>query len=221
MAGVEAIQTLTNQLSRLPGIGRKTAQRLAYHIVSMPEDEVRELAVAIFNGKKKVHFCPICGNLTDVDPCAICADPERRRDIVCVVRDARDVNALERMRDYNGLYHVLGGVISPMDGVGPDDIRIRELLSRLPHRRSENHQGIPAEGKVHHPYGGSHLLRHPGGRCAVGRLLPQFAGAGKDLRYPQHRLPGNFYGRVWLSAGCRHPNCGGYSDRLAAKPRRL
>ena len=82
MAGVEAIQTLTNQLSRLPGIGRKTAQRLAYHIVSMPEDEVRELAVAIFNGKKKVHFCPICGNLTDVDPCAVCADPERRRDIV-------------------------------------------------------------------------------------------------------------------------------------------
>ena len=131
MAGVEAIQTLTNQLSRLPGIGRKTAQRLAYHIISMPEDEVRELAVAIFNGKKKVHFCPICGNLTDVDPCAICADPDRRHDIVCVVRDARDVNALERMRDYNGLYHVLGGVISPMDCLGPDDIRIRELLSRL------------------------------------------------------------------------------------------
>ncbi|MBE5792221.1 MAG: recombination protein RecR [Clostridiales bacterium] len=131
MAGVEAIQHLTNQLSRLPGVGKKTAQRLAFHIVSMPEDEVRELAVSIFNGKKKVHYCPVCGNFTDVDPCAICADPKRRHDIVCVVRDARDVNALERMREFDGLYHVLGGVISPMDGVGPDDIRIRELMSRL------------------------------------------------------------------------------------------
>ena len=136
MAGVEAIQQLTNQLSRLPGIGRKTAQRLAFHIVGMPEDEVRELAVSIFNGKKKVHFCPVCGNLTDKELCAICSDGQRRQDIVCVVKDARDVNALERMREYNGLYHVLGGVISPMDGVGPDDIRIRELLSRL------------AEGKI-------------------------------------------------------------------------
>lgn len=131
MAGVEAIQHLTNQLSRLPGIGKKTAQRLAFHIVSMPEEEVRELAVSIFNGKKKVHYCPVCGNFTDVDPCAICADPKRRHDIVCVVRDARDVNALERMREFDGLYHVLGGVISPMDGIGPDDIRIRELMSRL------------------------------------------------------------------------------------------
>ena len=131
MAGVEAIQHLTNQLSRLPGVGKKTAQRLAFHIVSMPEDEGWELAVSIFNGKKKVHYCPVCGNFTDVDPCAICQDPKRRHDIVCVVRDARDVNALERMREFDGLYHVLGGVISPMDGVGPDDIRIRELMSRL------------------------------------------------------------------------------------------
>ena len=160
MAGVEAIQTLTNQLSRLPGIGRKTAQRLAYHIVSMPEDEVRELAVAIFNGKKKVHFCPICGNLTDVDPCAVCADPERRRDIVCVVRDARDVNALERMRDYNGLYHVLGGVISPMDGVGPDDIRIRELLSRL-----ASGEYFPAD-QAHGREADAHCARRAGGRRA-------------------------------------------------------
>ena len=131
MAGVEAIQHLTNQLSRLPGVGKKTAQRLAFHIVSMPEEEVRELAVSIFNGKKKVHYCPVCGNFTDIDPCAICADPKRRHDIVCVVRDARDVNALERMREFDGLYHVLGGVISPMDGIGPDDIRIRELMTRL------------------------------------------------------------------------------------------
>ena len=131
MAEIEAIAKLVNQLSKLPGVGRKTAQRLAYHIIALPEEQVRELAVAIFNGKKQIHFCPVCGNYTDTDPCAICADGSRRRDIVCVVRDPRDVNALERMREYDGLYHVLHGVISPMDGVGPDDIRIRELMSRL------------------------------------------------------------------------------------------
>lgn len=131
MADVEAISRLVNQLSRLPGIGRKTAQRLAYHIISQPEDQVKELAVAIYNGKRDVHFCPVCGNFTDVDPCAVCADTNRRRDVICVVKDPRDVNAMERMRDYNGLYHVLHGVISPMDGVGPDDIRIKELMARL------------------------------------------------------------------------------------------
>ena len=131
MADVEAISRLVNQLSKLPGIGRKTAQRLAYHIMSQPEEQVRELAVAIFNGKKQVHFCPVCGNFTDVDPCNICSDTNRRRDVICVVKDPRDVNAMERMRDYNGLYHVLHGVISPMEGIGPDDIRIRELMARL------------------------------------------------------------------------------------------
>ena len=131
MAEIEAIAKLVNQLSKLPGVGRKTAQRLAYHIIALPEDQVRELAVAIFNGKKQIHFCPICGNYTDTDPCSICADSSRRKDIVCVVRDPRDVNALERMREYDGMYHVLHGVISPMDGVGPDDIRIRELMTRL------------------------------------------------------------------------------------------
>ena len=131
MAEIDAIAKLVNQLSKLPGVGRKTAQRLAYHIIALPEDQVRELAVAIFNGKKQIHFCPICGNYTDTDPCPICADSSRRKDIVCVVRDPRDVNALERMREYDGLYHVLHGVISPMDGVGPGDIRIRELMSRL------------------------------------------------------------------------------------------
>ena len=131
MAEIEAIAKLVNQLSKLPGVGRKTAQRLAYHIIALPEEQVRELAVAIFNGKKQIHFCPVCGNYTDADLCAICADSNWRRDIVCVVRDPRDVNAMERMREYNGLYHVLHGVISPMDGVGPDDIRIRELMARL------------------------------------------------------------------------------------------
>lgn len=131
MAEIEAIAKLVNQLSKLPGVGRKTAQRLAYFIIGMPEDQVRELAVSIFNGKKQIHFCPVCGNYTDVDPCALCSGKDRKHDIICVVRDPRDVNAMERMRDYHGLYHVLHGVISPMDGIGPDDIRIRELMTRL------------------------------------------------------------------------------------------
>jgi len=132
MAGMlEPVSKMVNQLSRLPGVGQKTAQRLAYHILSMDEDQVRELAVAIFNGKKQVHYCPICGDYTDVDPCRICSDMNRDRSVVCVVRDPRDVAALERMRDFNGLYHVLHGVISPMDGIGPNDIRIKELLERL------------------------------------------------------------------------------------------
>ena len=131
MADVEAISRLINQLSKLPGIGRKTAQRLGYHILSLSAEQAHELAESIENAKKQIHFCPVCGNFTDVDPCVICSDADRRKDIVCVVRDPRDVNAMERMREYNGLYHVLHGVISPMNGVGPDDIRIRELLQRL------------------------------------------------------------------------------------------
>ncbi len=131
MNDIEPIAKLVNQLSRLPGVGRKTAARLAYHIIALPEDQVRELAVAIFNGKKQVHFCPVCGDYTDQDPCKRCADPGRDKSILCVVKDPRDVAAMERMRDYSGLYHVLHGVISPMDGVGPDDIRIRELMTRL------------------------------------------------------------------------------------------
>lgn len=129
--GIEPIQKMVNQLSKLPGIGQKTAQRLAYYIISLEEHQVKDLASAIYNGKKQVHFCPVCGNYTDRDPCALCSDTARDASILCVVRDPRDVAAMERMRDYKGQYHVLHGVISPMDGVGPDDIRIRELMARL------------------------------------------------------------------------------------------
>jgi recombination protein RecR len=122
---------MTGRLSRLPGIGAKTAQRLAYHIVSMPEDEVRELAAAIWQGKKAIRFCDICGNYTDKALCEVCADDRRLNGQICVVRDPRDVSAIERVRDYQGMYHVLHGTLSPMDGIGPDDIRIKELIARL------------------------------------------------------------------------------------------
>ena len=128
---VEPIQRIALQLSRLPGIGQKSAMRLAYHIVSMPEDQVHDLAEALWEGRKAVHFCARCGNYTEGELCSICEDPERQTDQLCVVRDPKDVAALERMRDYRGLYHVLGGTLPPMNGVGPEDIRIRELLERL------------------------------------------------------------------------------------------
>ncbi len=128
---IEPIARLVNQLSKLPGIGAKTAQRLAYHIISQPEDQVRELAVAIFNGKKQVRFCSVCGNYATDDPCDMCRDEDRNNGQLCVVKDPRDVAAMERMREFGGQYHVLHGVISPMQGVGPDDIRIKELMSRL------------------------------------------------------------------------------------------
>lgn len=128
---IEPIARMVSQLSRLPGIGQKSAQRLAYYIVGLPEEQVHELASAIWQGRKAVHYCSICGNYTADDPCAICVDDSRHNGILCVVRDPRDVAAMERMRDYKGGYHVLHGTISPMDGIGPEDIRIKELLARL------------------------------------------------------------------------------------------
>ena len=128
---IEPIARMINQLSKLPGIGQKTAQRLAYHIISLPEEQVRDLAVSIFNGKKQVKFCSLCGNYATDDPCDMCRDEYRQNGQICVVKDPRDVAAMERMREYEGRYHVLHGVISPMQGIGPDAIRIRELMARL------------------------------------------------------------------------------------------
>lgn len=128
---MESIEKLTANLNKLPGIGIKSAQRLAYHIIAMPEDSVAELADAIMEAKRRIHFCAVCGNYTEDELCEICANPRRSSDILCVVKDARDVGFMERMREYNGRYHVLGGVLSPMDGIGPDKLRIAELLGRI------------------------------------------------------------------------------------------
>ena len=129
--GIEPIETLCSQLARLPGIGSKSALRLAYHILDMPKSSAKELAAAISNACDKVHHCSICGNYTDVDPCRVCTDKTRSDDTICDVEDAKDVLAMEKMREFRGKYHVLGGVISPMDGIGPDDIRIKELIARV------------------------------------------------------------------------------------------
>lgn len=128
---IEPIVRLINQLSRLPGIGSKTAQRLAYHIISSDGSQAKELADAIYYAKENVRFCDICGNITDKDICYVCADDSRDNQLFCVVKDAKDVLAMERTREYSGVYHVLGGTISPMEGIGPDDLRIKELLERI------------------------------------------------------------------------------------------
>ena len=127
----DPIARMALQLSRLPGIGQKSAQRLAYHIAAMPLDQVKDLAAALWQGRKALRFCARCGNYTQEEYCPICLNEDRHNGQICVVRDARDVAAVERMRDFKGLYHVLGGTLSPMNGVGPDDIRIKELLQRL------------------------------------------------------------------------------------------
>lgn len=131
MLTIEPIVRLTTQLARLPGIGQKSAQRLAYHILDTPLAQAQELAAAIITAREKVVDCPICGTYTDVSPCGICADTGRDGSILCVVCDAKDVIAMERTREFHGKYHVLHGVLSPVDGVGPNDIRISELVERV------------------------------------------------------------------------------------------
>lgn len=125
------IANLIEQFSKLPGIGRKTAQRLAFYILEMEPLEAEKLAVAITNAKEKIKYCSICCNLTDDDPCHICRDDRRDKSTICVVEGAKDIIAMERTREFKGLYHVLHGVISPMENIGPNEIKIKELLNRV------------------------------------------------------------------------------------------
>ena len=126
-----ALQELTDQFARLPGIGGKTAQRLAFHVLSLPDENAQAFADAIMEAKRSVHTCPVCQNLTDREICSICDDDMRDKGQICVVAEPRDVLAMERSREFNGVYHVLHGVISPLNHVGPDNLRIRELLDRV------------------------------------------------------------------------------------------
>ncbi|MFI3210864.1 MAG: recombination mediator RecR [Peptostreptococcaceae bacterium] len=125
------INRLIEEFSKLPGIGKKTAQRLAFHVINMNENDVDSLSQAIIDAKSKVMYCSICCNISDQHICSMCSNPNREKNTICVVEDARDVMAMERTREFKGQYHVLNGVISPMDGVSPDMINIKELISRL------------------------------------------------------------------------------------------
>ncbi|MGN0796817.1 MAG: recombination mediator RecR [Christensenellales bacterium] len=129
MYDIEALARLVAQFTKLPGVGQKTAQRYAYKIINMSEEEVEAFAQAIVESKQKVHYCPICGGYTDKDVCDICATRDKR--VICVVKEPKDVAAFEKVKDFKGVYHVLHGTINPLLGVGVDDIRIKELLQRL------------------------------------------------------------------------------------------
>ena len=125
------LNNLISQLSKLPGVGGKSAQRLAFHILAMDERDASAIAEAIMEARRSMKYCSVCGNLTDVDPCGICTDTSRNRRIICTVESPKDVAAMERIREYTGLYHVLNGAISPLDGIGPEDINLKSLIIRL------------------------------------------------------------------------------------------
>jgi len=133
----ESVEQLAEQFAQLPGIGRKTAHRLALYIVKMSKEDVATLARALVSVKDKVRYCSICSNITESDPCLICSNTKRDRSVLCVVEEPTDVLALERTNEFKGLYHVLGGALSPLDGIGPEDLRIKELLQRLSNSSTE------------------------------------------------------------------------------------
>ena len=126
-----AIEKLIEEFAKLPSIGKKSAQRLTLHILNLPKDEVEEFANALVKARGTIKYCSVCGNFTDTDPCAICSNPNREKDIICVVEQPKDIMTMEKVKEFNGLYHVLHGTISPMQGRGPQDIRIRELVARM------------------------------------------------------------------------------------------
>lgn len=125
------IQRLIDEFARLPSIGNKTAQRLAFHVINMPEENVKRLANTILSAKENIRYCSKCCNLTDASPCAVCSNPKRNSSIIMVVEDPRDMAAYERINEFKGLYHILHGSISPMNGVGPNDLKIKELITRI------------------------------------------------------------------------------------------
>ena len=126
-----ALQDLIDELGQLPGIGPRSAQRIAFHVLAAPREDIARLASALTAVKERSRTCDVCGNVSEAELCRVCADPRRVRSVICVVEDAKDVPAIERTREYRGLYHVLGGAINPIRGVGPDQLRVRELMTRL------------------------------------------------------------------------------------------
>ncbi len=131
LKSAESVEKLINLLARLPGIGRKSAGRLAFHLLKINKEEALELADAIRDVKEKVGFCSVCFSISEDDPCHICTDPNRRNDMICVLEESVDLAAMEKVEGYDGLYHILCGRISPLDGLGPDDLKIKELLQRI------------------------------------------------------------------------------------------
>lgn len=181
LGSADSVERLITELSRLPGIGRKSAARLAFHILKLSKEEANGLAEAIRVVKEKVGFCSICCNISESDPCRVCTDPKRRRDVICVVEEVADAAALDKAEGFNGQFHVLGGRLSPLSGIGPDDLNIRQLLERM---KPEVTEVILAtnpnvEGEATATYL-SRLLKPLGVRVSrIARGLP----VGSDLEY--------------------------------------
>lgn len=131
----QPMNRLIHELAKLPGIGPRTAQRLAFYVLTLPQEEVTRLVEALVEAKQKIGFCTLCGHLTEVSPCSICSDFNRDQSLICVVEEPKDVIAMEKTRVFKGLYHVLGGAISPLEGIGPEDLRIKDLLQRTAQNR--------------------------------------------------------------------------------------
>lgn len=193
---IDSLEKLIEQFSKFPGIGKKTAQRMAFFILKERKEEAEALAQAVLDVKSKVGYCSVCFNITEEDPCSICRDEKRDRSTICVVEEANDVVALDKTSQYHGLFHVLGGVLSPLDGVGPDELKIKELLSRL--KDKEVKEVILAtnpntEGEATAIYL-SKLIRPLGIKVTrIARGLP----AGGDLEYAdQITLSNALEGRV-------------------------
>ncbi len=127
----ESVEQLVEEFAQLPGIGKKTALRLALYILKMPREKVGGFAQALINMKEKVRYCSVCSNITESDPCNVCSSPKRNRRVICVVEEPNDVMAIEKTNEFHGLYHVLGGALSPLDNVGPEDLKVKELLARI------------------------------------------------------------------------------------------
>ncbi|HWR84151.1 MAG TPA: recombination mediator RecR [Candidatus Deferrimicrobium sp.] len=181
LKSVASLETLANRLARLPGIGKKTAARLAFHILKIPKHEAQELADAIRDVKEKVGFCSVCCNISETDPCQMCTDPTRNRRLICVVEETSDAAAMDKVEGFDGLFHVLGGRLSPLDGVGPDDLRVAELLRRITDPDTEvvvaTNPNVEGEATAIYL---SKLLRPMGVKVTrIARGLP----VGSDLEY--------------------------------------
>ena len=176
-----AVDNLVAQLTRLPGVGRRTGQRLAFHLLRAPSEEALALAQAIVDVKEKVRFCRACGNLAEEEVCAICLDPRRDRSLVCVVEQPADLLSIERTGEYRGLYHVLGGALSPLDGVEPSDLRIDELIQRVERERVEE-VVIATNPTMTGEATAAYLADRLRGRVRVTRLASGLP-VGSDLEY--------------------------------------
>lgn len=184
-----AIEDLAAELAKLPGIGRKTALRLTYYLLKQPPEQSRRLADVISGLAARIRRCSVCGSLTEGDPCAICSDPRRDQTVICVVEEASDISAIERAGEFRGVYHVLGGRLSPLDGIGPDDLTVRQLVSRVAHPDARTREVILAtnpslEGEATALYVQRQLEAGlaNGGRPAITRIARGIP-VGGDLEY--------------------------------------